>query len=215
MKWTTVISCLKRLFRRNPNNGFSPFLKCAALVIAILFSWDTVAWSAPAGLSATLFETPAQRINAIRSFIHNFSVPEAAGRIQSRYMPDNVSENSPIIVHIQDAHSQPETQRNIQAILSELARNKKIQNIAVEGAVGKVDPTMLRLFPDNDVNVAMAEHLVDRGEITGVELFALKQNKQSMQIDGIENPELYTKSFEIFQKTKAQKKTYEAGIDLL
>src|SRR5205807_123898 len=126
----------------------------------------------------------------------------------------------PFIIHIQDAHAQPEAQRNIQAILAYLARNKKIQKIALEGAFGKLEPKQFQFFRDPAASQIMADHLAQMGELTGAELFALDHKAPEVELYGIEEEALYAESFRTFRQVKSRKKeteevlkAYEKGLD--
>ena len=147
--------------RKLKQGGFPLRLRALSAFISVLFLWDTVAWSAP--LSAFT-------LTGNSSLVRELRIPESLGSITSRYPPSRgqspggAGSDAPVIIHIQDAHSQPEAQKNIQAILEYLSKKKQINAIAVEGAFGKIDPGILNIFPQQGANLATAEYLVEQGE---------------------------------------------------
>src|SRR3990167_850961 len=67
-----------------------------ALVMAILFSWDTVAWSAPEGIAG--FRPKEAGPAELRAFIHGLSIPESFGRIVTRFLPASAAAGAPVII---------------------------------------------------------------------------------------------------------------------
>jgi len=180
--------------------SFKHFKKAKTRILASLlvgvFLWDTVAGSAPGGLSLVPAHSPQNS---------QIEIPESMGSVTERFLSE------PRIIYIQDAHAHPEAQRNIQAILEHLASKGRIQQVAVEGAAGKIDPGVFDFFSLPEVNLALAEELVDMGELTGAELFSLKQKSPSVPLYGVEDMDLYSQSFLLFRQIKSRKaEIYEA-----
>lgn len=86
--------------------------------------------------------------------------------------------SKPFVIHIQDAHSNPEAQAGIRAILHYLSRDfNKIRNyrmtVAIEGAVGRIHPEYLDLVPEiSEINEKLIRGLIGKGELNGTDLFA-------------------------------------------
>lgn len=176
-----------------------PVLRLTALFTASLFLFQTAAWSAP-DLPLSFQTVSAPSVSSGPLFAR-LEIPEAFGTITETFLPGD-SENESAIIHIQDAHAHPQAQRHIEALLGELARTQAIRAIAVEGAFGRIETSALRLFDTPSLNEAMGEYLVDIGELTGAELFGLKQQGQEIPILGVEEGDLYQKSYEIFRNVK-------------
>lgn len=138
--------------------------------------------------------------------LFNLQIPEELALVQSRYFPDRAKAIMPpetsVVLHIQDAHAHPEAQRHIAALLLHLHEAGQLNRVAVEGAFGRVDPKILNLLPYPDINQNMAEFLLDMGELTGAELFAVKASS-GIPVQGIEDPKLYQESFVLFRELKA------------
>jgi len=92
------------------------------------------------------------------------------------------SPDRPFVFHIQDAHANPEAQRQIKRILdwvSERANeNREIPSVAlaVEGTADVLAPEYADFFPEYpEVNAAIAQKLIDQGELNGAEYFFIEE----------------------------------------
>ncbi|HLD50564.1 MAG TPA: carbon storage regulator, partial [bacterium] len=180
----------------------NPFLKALSLSLAFVFTVESSVWAVPDSLAR---HSPAGSANGI----DGIEIPESLGTLQSRYFPETPVSGKPFIIHIQDAHAQPEAQRNIRAILDYLAQNKKIQKIAVEAAFGKLGPKQFEFFRDPTANGIMADHLTEMGELTGAELFAMGPGSAGVELYGIEEEAIYIESFRAFRQVKSRKQETE------
>ena len=82
----------------------------------------------------------ATNLNGIR-------IPYDAGRAQEAFL----SSGKELIINIQDAHASFSAQQSIVSILDNLAANYDLDLIALEGAEGPVDVSILRTFPDPEI----------------------------------------------------------------
>jgi len=136
------------------------------------------------------------------SLLRDLQIPHTFGSIQERFLPENSRPGTPEIIHIQDAHSNPEAQRNIQRILDDLARRNVIGRIALEGAFGKIDPEIFDFFSYPEINRERVEHPLAAGELTGAELFAFNRRSHSIRVHGVDDSPLYHRSFALFGRIK-------------
>jgi hypothetical protein len=97
---------------------------------------------------------------------------------------------SPLILHIQDVHGQPEAQENIARIIQDLAEERGIRLIGVEGAEGPFLLDDYRAYPEKDINRKVAEEFFRRGHITGPEYAGLTAEKP-LTLWGVEDASLY------------------------
>lgn len=111
----------------------------------------------------------------------------------------------PFVVLLQDAHSNPEAQRNIAEVLEYLAARQSEEGgklfVAVEGARGDLHPEYFDFFPDfTEAGDAVVESLLEKGELSGAEFYAwsrYKANKSRTSADpsvvfqGVESTDLY------------------------
>jgi len=138
-----------------------------------------------------------------------------------------ISESRPLVILIQDLHAHYGAQKNIAGLLEFIqsrlrdaamppvrswnpsSRNSGISEypafvVAVEGASGPIDHTILAKFPDRQVAVAAADFLMKEAEITGAEFFAVK-TQQPKLLTGVENQEYYNVHRDVFVKTHADR----------
>ncbi|MFZ5803059.1 MAG: hypothetical protein ACOY3K_08165 [Candidatus Omnitrophota bacterium] len=99
------------------------------------------------------------------------------------------------VLHIQNAHANYEAQVKIKEILQYLHERYKFDTLFVEGAASELKADQLRIFPDPESNLKLADHLAQKGELTGAELFMMEYDKQARAF-GIERPELYRKDYD-------------------
>jgi len=97
-----------------------------------------------------------------------------------------------VIINIQDLHSHPQVQKNIASILENLDNKYKIKAVYLEGGSGKVDVSWLEKVSAS--NNALIDQMIKDGSLTGVELFAVTNNKNN--IYGLENTAVHRKNLE-------------------
>lgn len=79
-----------------------------------------------------------------------------------------------MILHIQNAHANYGAQQKIKELLQYLEKTYAIKTIFVEGASEDLDPDYLKMFPDRERNLKLADYLAKQGELTGAELYLLE-----------------------------------------
>jgi len=133
---------------------------------------------------------------------------ETSGLLQVQVPPDlaEIEEtyeapprlNPRMILHIQNAHGNYEAQVQIKKLLDYLNEKYGFKTLFVEGAVEKLDPEYLKLFPDQARNLELADYLAQKGQLTGVEYY-LMEAPAEVEAIGIEQPELYRANYEAFK----------------
>ena len=171
-----------------------------SLLIAI-FSWGTLSWAAPGGIPAAGVISHAYQLNDVMA---KLEIPEASGTIQDRFVPPGIPQY-PLVIYIQDAHAQPEAQRSIANMLNHLGNQNQINGVALESGFGPLTPEILKLLPSQTANLAMANDLVEKGELSGAELFAVNHAAPSVRFHGIDDPRLYKQSYDLFRQLKEKK----------
>lgn len=119
-----------------------------------------------------------------------------------------------IIINIQDAHSKLGAQEGISRILDDLVKNYDLNFVAVEGASGAVDTSLVSSFPIDAVRKKTGEFLLKEGKISAGE-FYLMISGEPMQLYGAEDPELYHENMEAFKElleNKAEIRKQLSGI---
>jgi len=125
-------------------------------------------------------------------------VPQELASIEEVFIPDLEGAELLPLIHIQSVHAHPETQRKIYGLLKFLDEKYKIDSLYVEGAGEQLNPAFFRFFDENELNLRVAEKLIEKGELTGAELFLIESNR-NIPAYGLEEPSLYRKNLTSFQ----------------
>jgi len=168
------------------------FSKITSLLIFSIFLLQNTIIAAP-----TLSVKPSNTLK--------LSIPKEFGVIKEQII---ASPEAPLLIHIQDAHANLDAQENIQNILYWLQERHGINQLFLEGGVGKLNPELMRLFDNPKWNQELAADLMKQGEMSGAEAFLISP-KATMKSYGIENREDYRKNRELFNKILNQEKLRE------
>ncbi len=76
--------------------------------------------------------------------------------------------------------------------------------LAVEGAQGPIDSSILALYPDAKVKEAASQFLMREGELSGAEYFAVKRGIPNLLV-GVENGQYYELHRDLFRKSLASR----------
>ncbi|MDP3919808.1 MAG: hypothetical protein Q8R76_03265 [Candidatus Omnitrophota bacterium] len=177
------------------------------MAVNLCFTVTSVAWAAPGVVVATAITKEMPTV----SVIDKITIPDSIGTVKERYHSANP--NAPLIVYIEDAHSQYQAQVNIQNILSHLKKEYGLNTLLVEGGLGKQDPRLLKFFDDPQWNRDAAESMARDGLIGGVELFMLEEmladDDDPVQAFGVEDPSLYRRNLRAFRSVLERSATAE------
>ena len=167
----------------------------ATLLICLLMA-DTVAWAAPASFSDVIsnaYRVPSKEVQ-VSNLVEKIQIPSSLGTIQDQFVSRSTFPVS--LIHIEDAHGEPEAQKNTQAILEHLQKKYSIQTFFLEGAWSKLDPKLIRnISPEN------RKELTQKGILGGAELFLNQEPGTKNQVTGygVEDLGLYEKNLEQFR----------------
>ncbi|HNX69265.1 MAG TPA: response regulator [Candidatus Omnitrophota bacterium] len=205
--------------------------------MAVVFLTTTILWDPSAVLAAVggmALREQEQFRKDLQSYL--YTLPSEIGTLHEIVdgggrRADGASSVSPtsnlqppfeFVIHIQDAHANPEAQRNIYRTLKFLAEKYPGLSVAIEGAEGPLYPEYLDLFREFPAaNQAVIEDLLQKGELTGAELFVWdnyratrnaqgatgKTNALSVErgaliapkVQGVENTELYASNLRAYR----------------
>ncbi|MFH1798683.1 MAG: hypothetical protein ABH844_05040 [Candidatus Omnitrophota bacterium] len=163
----------------------SKWIRTIALIVAAVFLYQQVVWAQ----GETFYRT-------------NVTVPYSSGRIADTYS----SQGEEIIIHLQDAHASLSAQYSIANLLDSLASNYDLGLIALEGAEGDIDTSMLKNFPDKDIRAQAADFLMQEGRMSAGEFFQITHDKDNIALYGAEDYELYSKNLEDFREVISEQK---------
>jgi len=110
-----------------------------------------------------------------------------------------------VILHIQDIHTNYEAQKNMSKIIEALIKDKGLKLIMVEGGWGDVSLSYLRDYADKERRLEVAEEYLKEGKISGEEYLDIISD-YDMDIEGIEEENLYKKNLDTFFKIEAFRK---------
>ncbi len=164
-----------------------------SLVAALGFSGIVPGW---AELSSAIGSASAQSRPLIPALPHDL------GKVTDVFIPQN-SSAKPLLIHIEDAHAHFETQQKIREILKFLKENRNLEQVFLEGASGRLDQNLFKIFPDQSLNINAAEYWMKEGRFSGAEVFAI-ENMNEIKLAGAENRALYTKNLESFRRLHRQ-----------
>src|SRR3989338_2148397 len=136
------------------------------------------------------------RINSISGLTpYDISIPEEFGSIEEVYQG---AKDAPLVVHIQNVHANYKAQVNIKNILNHLTEKYGFSLIQTEGAVSKLDPTVLKFSFVPEANLKVVDYMMREGRITGAYAFAVET---AMPIDmyGLEDDRYYLENLRLFK----------------
>ncbi len=215
-------------------------LRGISLFVAIAFSMTTLISNPSAALAAMESLDFQQRLNfqkELQSYL--YAMPSEMGTMirtsgegwrmeegAPAFSPSALRHPSPeqFVVLIQDAHSNPEGQQNVAAMLKYLEEKFPELVVGLEGASGELHPEYLNFFKEFPAaNRAVVEDLHQKGELNGAELFLLQKaqkrpettdyrlQSKSMeasapvlglksQVSGVEDTELYRDNLRTYRE---------------
>ncbi|HQB12442.1 MAG TPA: hypothetical protein PLX96_05645, partial [Candidatus Omnitrophota bacterium] len=115
------------------------------------------------------------------------------------------------VILIQDAHAVNDAQDKIQKIIAHLQTHHYADMLLVEGAQGRLDPTILRNYPDENAKQRVVREYLERAELAGVESAAVL-NDTLGHFEGAEDWALYSENFNAYHRAQAEK---ESLLDIL
>ncbi len=179
--------------------------RIVALATVIFFTASTILWSAPA---MPVIEVPAE----ISTF-----VPVNIGTVQDAYLMDRFGEskdidrNQPLIIHLQDAHTNVNAQWNIAKLIEYYSKKYGIKLVAVEGTDGMLDVSPFQSIQDRGILEKLVKQFVEKRLFTGAEAVAILNEKpDSMIFRGVEDRNLYIRDLALYRAAlKNQTKVLE------
>jgi len=171
------------------------FLRLISFATALVFSAQTVLWSAP---SLSLYE--GNTGGEVQRPSVEIQIPSEFGEIEGHYFAPGSDD---FIVHIQDAHGNYDAQKSIENIIRYLTDHYGFQTLFLEGAGDRLDPSLFHFFSDRSVNLDIADVLMRNGEFSGGEMLLLDRSLDGkagrIEGYGIESRKIYQEDLELFR----------------
>lgn len=133
-------------------------------------------------------------------------LPPELGTIQEQFQGDP---GSPLVIHVQESHSDPEAQEKIAEILQFFQAKLHTRLLAVEGASGEIPVDELRKFPNLEVKEKASKFLLDQLILDGASYAAIR-SAQPFRYVGVEDESLYESNVRHYRKVKNQSRRIEA-----
>jgi len=99
---------------------------------------------------------------------------------------------------IQDAHSIPDAQRSLRDLTGYLREHYGVRAVALEGADGRLDPKLLRSFPDKDRLSKVFDGYLEAGELSGAAAASVLSSYRDIDYVGIEDRKLYETAIGVY-----------------
>ena len=131
--------------------------------------------------------------------VSDVMIPDDLGYVTDTSQPSSPA--SPLIVHIQEAHTNLESQRHLAAILERLVERHGGKLILVEGGFGDVSLSYLRDFGSLDNRKAVAEKYLKLGILSGEEYFDITSDRP-LTLWGVEQEDLYQHNVQAFMEVE-------------
>jgi CheY-like chemotaxis protein/serine/threonine protein kinase len=160
------------------------------------------------GLSACLVWTTGGIAEAVsessrpRPLQVQLTPPASLGSLAD-YHFQPADKKAPLVILIQDLHAHYGVQKNIAGILEFLSKRTSFK-VAVEGAAGPIDSSVMALFPDKVIRREASEFMMRQGELTGAEYFAIMRGLPKA-LTGAEDAHYYEVHRDLFRKTFAER----------
>ncbi|MFC1546220.1 protein kinase [bacterium] len=138
------------------------------------------------------FTAPVQS-PIIPKFEHLF-IPPDYGRITETF----ISNKNTNIILIEDLHCNPNVQRNISSIISSIKNTfqNQFSIIGLEGTPNvEINTNFLGAIPVKKIKNKVVNYFVDRGYISGAELYMINNNPEHIHLFGLENSIVYDNGF--------------------
>lgn len=138
-----------------------------------------------------------------------YFVPENAGTINEFWVPKGMDKkalsSSKLLIHVRDAHCNYEAQGNIAKVIDNFVSSNGLSFVAVEGAEGGLDYSLLRSFPNYDVLSNASDSIMKLGRLTGAE-YANINSRKDFELFGAEDMKVYKSNLNNFRNTLKYKK---------
>ena len=129
------------------------FRKIAALSTLLAFIGTNSIGPTPAAYSQT------EMVRPVTPDLLRFTLPAELGKVQEKFFPPG-SGRLPFVIYIQDAHTVYDAQKSIQGVINHLQKSFGLPLVALEGAVGPLDPTLFRTFPIASAKESVFDRLI-------------------------------------------------------
>ncbi|MFH1846494.1 MAG: AarF/UbiB family protein [Candidatus Omnitrophota bacterium] len=192
----------------------SRLFKISALVVLVCFCVTTVlsgplsekAWAEPISrpiINEKLAVTAGTNSSFSGIDVNTVVVPQNLGTIKDAWMPSLKSagrnnSNNDVVIHIQDAHCNYPAQRKIAEIIKYFQEKYGINTVNLEGGEGSYDLSFFTDIKDPIIREKVSDYFAKEGIVNGAEYYAIN-NPGKVELNGVENTELYIKNLKVYR----------------
>jgi phosphoenolpyruvate-protein kinase (PTS system EI component)/phosphotransferase system HPr-like phosphotransfer protein/glycerophosphoryl diester phosphodiesterase len=171
-------------------------IKSVSVLICLIFFMQQCVFAAEDALRPSSFLTGEEQATkgAFLSPEDIYIPPELAQSEKRHIFP-----GSELIINLQDCHSSLSAQYSIVNILENLFRNYDLELVALEGASGYIDTSLLGSLPSKEIRKRTASALMKKGTLSAGEFFSV-MNGSSVALYGVEDSRLYRKNVQDFRR---------------
>lgn len=155
-------------------------------LLALFFSLPKVALSSAEN-------QPTQPVRDLR--VSDIVISSELGYVIETHQP--TSSNPPVIIHIQEAHTNYEAQKHLAGILERLIKQHGLKLILVEGGSGDVSLSSMRRYSAPETRRTVADKYLKAGLIGGEEYLDIVSD-YPLSLWGVEDKELYKQNVNAF-----------------
>jgi len=127
-------------------------------------------------------------------------IPDNIGTIQELFIPPTAAPDETVVVYIQNAHSNIDSERNTQNLIAYFQREFHLPLVLLEGGEGKLDNLFFKSFPSKELKEKLMNSYLAKGDLSGGETAAILFDDDT-QYFGIENQALYDQNKKAFLET--------------
>jgi len=170
--------------------------KFISLLVVGIFAYQQIVWAQGA---TPVLQKPLNNSNQnIQKSITPEKIKLPYDLVQKNELHVN-EKGDEVVIHLQDAHASLSAQYSIVELLDLLASNYDLNFVALEGAEGVIDTSVLSTFPDDKVKNETATLLMKEGRLGAAEFFDITRNNTDVALYGIEDSELYQQNLKSFR----------------
>ncbi len=183
---------------------FQQQLRVLTYFLILTFGLDSISLAHAQSVTASVNVAPSIGLGDYSSF------PDNLGNIIQK---NEISKNAFNLIHLQDAHANPEAQKKIAELIRYFSEEQGYNTVFVEGAYGRLDKRYIEFTDDFSLNQKIAERLTALGEFTAPDVYLSKNKKSTLQFLGIEDPQLYRKNVTHLKKIYQSREEIESWIE--
>lgn len=179
--------------------GFNPFFRLLSSFLILAFSCEQLAFAA-GDLKPVHISAEGEKLRLA------YTIPSSIARVEDSYKAPSSRKT---VFLIQDAHTNESGQLNISRTLDLLlSREEGLGTVFAEGAAGNASLSDLRSARPLAEREYLARLYIRKGLLHGAEHLDLTSERR-FAIWGVEDPELYTRSLELYRSVARDRDRFE------